>query len=292
MLLAARARGVEVEKQMARVTSSVEIDREELSRFTSGITDGSLEAALHRIVGNFLPDLDRLRRQLQEQRRTHPLASMFPVEQMREGQVVGRSGPVDTDPEGALTHAVAQSIEFQAFFLARSIDRLRERHRVTAQNLTAFLYESPIFPSRFHGLLQQGIEAYLQGDDLKAIHVLVPQIENALRAFLQLIGLPPNKARRGDTGIMTEKTLNDILEQEPVVQQYLGEQVIMYLQAFLVDPRGHNVRNRLCHGLMEAAEFSRGISDRVLHILLLIGTIRPTEKATDTSPPGVGQPSS
>jgi hypothetical protein len=281
VLLAARARGVEAETQMARVTSSVEIDREELKRFTDDITEGGLETAIQRIVAYFLPDLDQLSRQLQEQRRTHPLASMFEVAQMREGQVVGRCGPVDTDPEGALLHAISQRIGLQSFFLARAIDRATERYSITAEALTGFLYESPVFSSRFHGLIRQGIEAYLQGDHLKAVHVLIPQIENALRSFLYLVGLPPNKPRRGDPSTMTEKTLSDILEHEPVLQEYFGEQIMLYLLAFLADPRGHNVRNRLSHGLMAAEQFNRGISDRVLHILLLLGTIRRAEKSKE-----------
>jgi hypothetical protein len=281
VLLAARARGAEAETQMARVTSSVEIDREELERVTAGITEGGLDTTIQRIVGYFLPDLDHLRRQLQEQRRTHPLVSMFGVAQMREGQVVGRCGPVDTDQQGALLHALSQGIGIQSFFLACAIDRARERYSITAEALTGFLYESPVFSSRFHGLIRQGIEAYLQGDHLKAIHVLVPQIENALRSFLYLVGLPPNKPRRGDPSTMTEKTLSDILEHEPILQEYFGEPIRLYLLAFLAAPRGHNVRNRLSHGLMAAEEFNRGISDRVLHILFLLGTIRRAEKPKD-----------
>lgn len=281
VLIAARARGAEAEAQMARVSSSVEIDREELERFTDDITEGGLEAAIQRIVAYFLPDLDRLRRQLQEQRRTHPLVSMFGVAQMREGQVVGRCGPVDTDPEGALLHAISQGIGFQSFFLACAIERARQRYAIAAEALTDFLYKSPVFSSRFHSLIRQGIEAYLQGDHLKAIHVLVPQIENALRSFLYLGGLPPNKPRRGDPSTMTEKTLSDILEREPVVQEYFGQPIKLYLLSFLTDPRGHNVRNRLSHGLMAAEELNRSISDRVLHILLLLGTIRRAEKTND-----------
>ncbi len=53
-------------------------------------------------------------------------------------------------------------------------DRARERYSLTADALVAFLYESPVFSSRFHGLIRQGIEAYLQGDHLKAIYALVP----------------------------------------------------------------------------------------------------------------------
>jgi hypothetical protein len=81
---------------------------------------------------------------------------------------------------------------------------------------------------------------------------------------------------------MTEKTLTDILEHEPVIKEILGEVAHAYLLSFLADPRGTNLRNRMSHGLMAAEEFTRGISDRVIHILLMLGTIRRKE------PPGAG----
>src|SRR4029077_15925728 len=92
------------------------------------------------------------------------------------------------------------------------------------------------------------------------------------------VGRPPNKPRRGDSSSMTEKTLTDILEHEPVIKEKFGEEAHLYLLAFLTDPRGRNIRNRMSHGLMAAEEFNRGISDRVLHILLMLGTIRRNEK--------------
>jgi hypothetical protein len=289
VLLAARARGAEAEGQMARITSSVEIDRQELERFADGITEGGLETAIQQIVGHFVPDLDQLRQQLRGHHRAHPIAAIFSsVAQMREGQVVGRCGPADTDPEGALLHAVSRCICLEGFFLACALDRARERYTVTPDTLIDFLYRSPVFPAKFQGLLRPGIDAYQQGDHLKAIHVLVPQIENALRSFLHLIGLPPNKPRRGDTSTMTEKTLTDILEHEPVLREYFGEGIMLYLQGFLADPQGHNIRNRMSHGLMTAEEFNRGISDRVLHILLLLGSIRPVQQSAGEPAPGSG----
>src|SRR5262249_5384925 len=141
VLLAARARGTDAEAEMPTISTSLPVDPEELEQFLNGITEGGLEAAIHQIAGHFLPDLDRLRRQLQEQRRTHPLVSMLAVTKMREGQVVAHCGPVDIDPEGALVHAITQDIGFTAFFLGCAIDRARERYSITADSLVELLYE-------------------------------------------------------------------------------------------------------------------------------------------------------
>lgn len=292
VLLLARKRGTEAEGEMQSVSASIDVPPEELERFLAELTEGGFEAAIRRISAHFIPDLAELRDRLQKFRKDYPIATMFPIAKMREGQVVGNVGPVDTDPDGALVHAVSEDLGFRMFFLAKALDRTWERYAVTADEIVSFLYESPVFPAKFHSLIRLGVDAYLKDDHPKAIHLLVPQIENALRFFLHLLGRPPNKPRRGDPSSMTEKTLTDILEHEPVIREKLGEETHLYLLTFLADPRGRNIRNRMSHGLMPAEEFNRGISDRVLHILLMLGTIRriaepagrPAEQADGDKP--------
>ncbi len=73
---------------------------------------------------------------------------------------------------------------------------------------------------------------------------------------------------------MTEKTLTDILEFEPVIKERFGEEAHLYMVAFLADSRGMNIRNRMCHGLMAEEDMNRWVSDRVLHTMLMLGTCR------------------
>ena len=116
----------------------------------------------------------------------------------------------------------------------------------------------------------------------------MPQIENGLRFLLPLLGRPPSKAKRGDRPGMTEKTLTDILEYEPVVKYKLGEDAHLYLLAFLADARGLNIRNRMSHGLMMEGDFSRWVSDRVLHVMLMLGTCRRRKPSETASRPDLG----
>jgi hypothetical protein len=280
----ARERGEQAVSEMQTVSVDMEVPTEQLEAFVNGLTKGGLHDALRNIVGHFIPDLQELRARSQRLRRDFPIATMFPISKMREGQVVGNVGPVDTDPDGALVHAVSEDIGYRMFFLAKVFDRAWERYSVTPEQIVSFLYESPAFTVRFRSIIKLGIEAYFVGDHPKAIHLLVPQIENALRFLLTLIGRPANKPRRGDPSSMTEKTLADILEHEPAIKEKFGEDAHLYLVAFLADPRGRNIRNRLSHGLMAAEEFNRGISDRVLHAMLMLGTIQRAKPDLSVAP--------
>jgi hypothetical protein len=51
---------------------------------------------------------------------------------------------------------------------------------------------------------------------------VLPQIEHCLRRLLGMLGKPTNKHRRSDLGVMVEKSLNDILENEPIVRSCLA----------------------------------------------------------------------
>jgi len=67
--------------------------------------------------------------------------------------------------------------------------------------------------------------------------------------------------------------LNEIFD-EAAVQAALREDVLLYFKTFLTEPIGLNLRNRLCHGLMSTLEFTRPLSDRVLHVLLVLAQVR------------------
>lgn len=285
----ARRRGELARHEAKPLEAEVDVPPEELEKFLTELTDGGLDTAIKTIVGHFVPNLDHLRDQLQRFRKEFPMATMWPINKMSEGQVVGVIGPVDTDPDGALLNAVADYIRGSKGFLLLAFDRLRRRYSVTPKQVVDYLFESPAFTVRFQSIIQQGVEAYFAGDHPKAISLLVPQIENALRFLLTLVGRPPNKPKRGDQPGMTEKTLTDILEHEPVIKEKFGEDAHLYVVAFLADSRGMNIRNRMCHGLLGEDDFNRWVSDRVLHTLLMVGSCRRKKPEEPKPQDGYGQ---
>jgi hypothetical protein len=280
VLIASRGKGEEAEKQMPQMSIPMEIPQAELERWLDEVSGGGLEAALEMYVCRYVPDLARLKKQMHELAEEFPVSHLIEQVQLREGQVVARVGSLESDPEGRLVKAISDDIGLMEFWLAKLIDRIRQRYSPTVDDVIAYLYQSPVFGEKSATTIRMGIDAYFSGDHLKAIHLLVPQIENALRRLLEMLGEPANKLRSGGLKEIakTEKTLNDILREE-AIKKYLGEEVVLYLSTYLIDARGRNLRNRMAHGLMAASEFHRGVSDRVFHIMLLLSGVERSSRA-------------
>lgn len=149
-------------------------------------------------------------------------------------------------------------------------------HAPTVDDILDFLCESPLFADSKDGLLRDGLEAYQQGDSVKAIHVLVPQVEHILRNFLGRLGIPTRKTARRQPGITDAKNMNDVLA-DARMKEKLTENLWRYLAVVYVDRRGLNLRNDLAHGLAPRARFSKGTSDRVLHTLLALSLMRASQ---------------
>jgi hypothetical protein len=133
------------------------------------------------------------------------------------------------------------------------------------------LASSPLFDESRKGLLSDGIAAALSNDYAKAIHILVPQIEHMLRSLAGQIGIPKTTAG-GTRGTMQARGLGDILNDK-VLKNSMDENIRLYLVAFLVDQRGLNLRNRVAHGLMEIDQLDRSLSNRLLHVFLMLSFI-------------------
>src|SRR5262249_54041851 len=98
------------------------------------------------------------------------------------------------------------------------------------------------------------------------------------RQLLAFLEVPILKA--GRNGLMQIKNLNDIL-REQAIKAALGEDLRLYLQTFLADERGQNIRNNVCHGLTPAPQFNQRLADQTLHALLAVSLVRKTISAKD-----------
>jgi len=274
--LASEKKGKRAHEDMKEISARVEVPAAEMEKFLQGISADSLEQAYKRIAARFITRATAARDFLKEMMSQAPLVSMIGVQKIADGHIAAQAGSVESDPDGRLIMQLAQMIEMESLFLTTALDKTHEIYKPAAKVISMFLRESPVFSPEAESLLIEGIEAYLKGDYVKAVHVLIPQIEAALRALLGLLGLPTNKPMRSSKGVMQAKNLNDVLA-DPNVKKVLGEDTILYLQTFLTDPRGQNLRNRVSHGLIEQRYLSKPLADRVFHVLLALSLIRKEE---------------
>ena len=64
--------------------------------------------------------------------------------------------------------------------------------------------------------------------------------------------------------------MGDILYNDEI-KKALGEDITLYMTVLYVDPRGHNLRNQLAHGLLDAEDMAESIANLLIHTLLVLG---------------------
>jgi hypothetical protein len=152
---------------------------------------------------------------------------------------------------------------------------LFQKHSIDSGGLIARVIKSPAWNEKRHSILRRGIEAYFAGDPIVAVHILVTEIESAVRVIAGGVGVPLQKPNR--MGGFDLKNRGDFLADEKVAA-FLTENIVNYLRVVLTDRRGWNLRNDTCHGILPAASFNQAASRQLLHIVLLISAvcIKPT----------------
>jgi len=237
--------------------------------------EGSSTDTLLRIAGQFIPKASEARAFLSEIAKEHPLLGLIGVTKIADGHFAAKAGSIEKDPDGRLIMQLAENIALAAPFLNGALRKAIAKHGLDSERILDVLYVSPVFDPDRRDLLKSAIDAYLEGDYIKTVHILVPQIEHSLRRLLSLLGEPVGKA--GRNGTMQVKNLNDILREEAILN-CLGEDLQMYLLTFLADARGQNLRNRIAHGLTPMAQIDVQAADRLIHVLLAISLIRERAK--------------
>jgi uncharacterized protein DUF4209 len=276
----ASEKGKNIGSDLKTISVKVDIKQDDIDRLIENlIGSGNLVTSLERLAGYFIPRVSDTRKLLDTLRTESPLQSMIPIIIVeRDGRPKARIGSIDEDADGRLHQQLAQSIGFYQPFLVQALARLKERYAPSVDDILDFLCKSPLFAKCQTGLLKDGLIAYQQEDFVKAIHVLVPQIEHVLRQFLGSLNVPTLKTVKGYPGIMDAKSMGDILGDDRM-RSVLTEDLWRYLAVVYIDKRGLNLRNDLAHGLVPKEAFKKHVADRIFHTLLALSLMRAQKKA-------------
>jgi Domain of unknown function (DUF4209) len=267
------SRGPDAQTGMRRVAIPVQINMEDVEKYAEALTGGDERQALRQIGMRFIPQVDEVHAMNEQMMARAPLSTLIPIRRFEAGHVAAIVGSQDEDPDGRLINQIANRIGFEVPWLAVAFDKAKTRYGLEPEQLVGVLMESPLFGEEQRAVLVEGISAWLIGDHVKAIHVLVPQVERAIRRLAGLIGIAITG--RGRTkGTMQIRGLGELLNDD-LFARLVDNNLRKYLLAFLVDQRGINLRNRVAHGLLEHPQMGQGLSDRLLQVLLALGCLEP-----------------
>jgi len=264
--------GKQSRSEFKEIKSSIEIPKEELQKYIEWLIDGDLDTVLIKVAINYIPKKDEVIKQIQDLSKKAPLSFLFSqVIVDADGRHVATVGSLEEDMDGDIVLQISQNMQISSFFLRETLNALIQKFDLTSEKLVDYLYKSPIFENSRKEFLIRGIQAYLKGDFLVSIHILIPQIEATIRNLAEKIGVPILRPSR--SGGFFYKTLDELLRDSKIIE-VLGEDLCLYFRVLLTHPRGWNLRNDVCHGISHIEIFNQDTADRVLHALLCLALVK------------------
>lgn len=267
-----RELGRKAKDEYKEIKIPIEIPKNEFKKYINWLTDGYLKTVLQKIAVNYIPKKDQVIKQLQDLSKKAPISFLFPHRIIdTEGRPVATVGPLEEDIDGHIVLQISQNMQISSIFLRETLNTLRDKFKLTTEKIIDYLYESPIFDERRKEFLIKGIEAYLKGDYVVSLHILIPQIEGIIRNLSEKVGVPILKPSR--TGGFFYRTLDELLREKGIIK-VLSEDMCFYFRVLLTDPRGWNLRNEVCHGISEPERFNQISADRIFHALSCLALVK------------------
>ena len=228
-------------------------------------------------AGYFIPNKSHEEIELKEFVKKYPLKYMMGNKLMDpKGHPLSYVGPYESDPDGQLVLHMANKLNLQDYYLRIAINKLLTSNTLTVDNVIKFLIEpSPLFEEDRYEIIREAIQFFIDGRYVLFSHLIVPQIETAIRNMVEMSGvtiLKPQNKQQGSKGNQI-RTLDELL-REKCVEEVFGADGALYLQLVLTNQKALNIRNLLCHGIMPPVYFGVSAAGRLLHILVMLGLVR------------------
>lgn len=232
-------------------------------------------AALFRVARNTAPKVDQVRQHLEELRRVAPIQFLATrVSFGHSGLPTTQTGSAEDNPDEHLSMQYAQSMSLSSLFFLFGWQRIITKFDLDATKVLEVIEGTPLMHKDRRTFFLEGIAAHFEKDYLKAIHVLVPQVENMLRELLRVIHIPRSKRVRNQPGMTELKTMGDIL-RDPRLADALEDDLRFFLIHLYIEKHGLNLRNDLSHGITPLGVFNEMTSGMVIQSIILLSVIRP-----------------
>jgi len=180
-----------------------------------------------------------------------------------DGRIIAKRGSVMSDDPQVREHAVRAemfrtALDFQKAVVGGFTEparlQLLSEHNPTFQAFYDLLVDSPFIPPGREYFFLRGLYEGLNGDFLLAAHLLIPQLEHALRFHLEQQGVDVTTLNEGLQELMDINKLFGWRREK--LLEILGADQVFELEGLLIRRYGANLRNSFAHGLFWPEQFN------------------------------------
>jgi hypothetical protein len=278
-------------------TVSFEINLRDQVTFAENAVKGKTlrEAILILAALGTIPKVEELRGWVIQQQARSPLHFLFSSRQLNhKGRVVANRPPIgfsdeedtETATRAEMFHQLTlyQDVQAQGLILP-TLNQIGLEHNIRLHDFSEFVKDNQFVEPGYEFIFARGLYYGFTGDFMLATHLLLPQIENSIRFYLNQRGVITSKLN--SQGIQDDFDLGTLLYMPEFLDAF-GPDLSFNLQGLLVNRFSSNLRNMFAHGMMNSNSFS---SLRVVYLwwiilfLLCYPTLRqekPAQKSEET----------
>lgn len=267
-----QASNIAAAEQMKPHEFTMEVTKDELEQVLGSLVKGSKDETFKRLAIKFMLRRQPLEEFLADSATKFPLSTIMPQSMMQDDRVVAQVGALADDPDGHLIMQASRHLMLNNAWLTWAFERARETYDWSPDDIVSWANRTGLFGDGI--LMSEGVEAWFAKDHVKAVHILVPQIETAFRKMAGVLGRPTTKPHNQMTRARMVIPLGELLWAPETAEALgnLGADLVLHLCTLYTDPRGYNLRNDLAHGLLASTSINATTALLVIHSLLLLGT--------------------
>ncbi|MGP3725266.1 DUF7380 domain-containing protein [Cereibacter sphaeroides] len=266
--LTARLRNVQPRIRDEMGHFSTEIDLTKIVERSVAVVRGHSwpTALLSLVLCDQPPTPDEIRQTAIVHAQEFPLQAIMPMQVHDfQGRVVFRApgmGGADAAQEQQLRYLMAfHRGNSRQVTVAGAINPIRQaiasEHLISDDTILELLRDSPFIPKGHEYIFARAICHFLAGEDIEAVSLLTPQLENSLRHILALNGHDTTTADAD--GIQTEASLSILLNADrpwrDLMEQIIPSRYINEIDLLFNFPGGPSVRNQVAHGKVPVGGF-------------------------------------
>lgn len=244
---------------------SVEIDLQPfLIKARKQMADKTGKEALDAFIGLYAPqDYGSSRSHAEKEAAAPRISNLFGSNALvDEGNIAATtSGSQGTAPDKVMRELARH------YSIARSLGAavLAEGNRVLMEDterrweaaIRDLIAQSSFVPPDRGDFFARALIGAMDGDGMLFVHLIIPQLENAIRQQVDSVGGKTTAMREG---VMREVDLNGLLTDNSPADKtafgILGESLAWEFRMLLIDQYGPNLRNRIAHGLSSVEDCS------------------------------------
>lgn len=262
--------GKHVINNLSWIEQSKEISQDEMEVLLKRNTKGPFNEVLERLILKNVISKENVLKKIEEKREQNPLLFFLGQTIVDDAGRITQKIDSNEDSESILIREMSNSILINSSLFDFYLREIIKKNKKSCQDLVDLIYKSPIFKVDNLQIIYKGVEAFLNEDHIVCVHLLIPQIE---AAFKQCIDLQTDSIfQKNKFKGMNFLTLDSLINKDSLKNIY-DDETIFYFRCVLSDPRGINIRNDVCHGIINADKFNFSYSLLVMHIILLLAKV-------------------